>query len=1424
MADKKVSDLIAAEQIYEDDVFVLEQDGKAKKLTGQILMNWLTAAADGHGGISDISKISTSGLKDTYRITLADKTAFDFVVTNGEKGDPGFSIFYANHDVNYTEGSIGSHVIAKTFIVTNGRTIQAGDLIVTSNGILCKVTSVSVSHVTCAPLADISGEQGVPGTPGDKGDPGQDGISATHSWNGTVLTVTSASGSSSADLKGAKGDDGDDGTSVTIRDIIESSDDGGTNVVMFSDGNNLMIKNGISARHSWSGTVLNVTSASGSSSADLKGDPGEKGADGASFNLYSGTADFSGFASLPTSWIDVGESDIYGNKVYGVPNSLVFVFPRVPAKAGDTFTWSASVRSDSPTNGFRIYAYEYDPQNSGLLVEGSMQPAEGFGTEEVTFSRTYTCQNNCMLEIRLTPYLIDTYDLLYFSSFKLELGKVDQPRWCKSVDDLKGEKGDPGADGTMSFKDLTDEQKASLVGSDGSGINLYNGSADFSGEWENLGLWTNTGTTDSNGNVVLRGQCTSNRDCLYQLIPAKAGETFTLSALLRCDYSGVPVPQYALEYDPDTREMLDTQSFDAVMSSTEEARVSFTHTCRNNCLLGMGLITMTAPFYISSLKLESGKVENPRWCKSVDDLKGDKGDKGDPGEVDYSRIKNADWAQDDVYAPDYVKNRTHYEDPIYLKWMTPFTLDFDGRDSYVLEGASLYESSFDSSKQYIARLGYNTAYVKCTYDKSTGGIIANFISGALKIKFNTDGKLEVTDVKRAYNGSYMLIIEYKKGTRLQKIDPKFLPNSVGSKDAVLYTPQTLTEAQKAQARKNIGVTGSGSSDYDKFRQNMTLDYGYDAETGTSYTTIRVYKKKTDGTLQYPFVFVPNKNGAPICSGLDVATNYGFPLTINAGCGGTVGYPIGTLISNGVVVNQGPTEPHPTSLPLTIDSNGDLWYANADDDAESMVANGIVSAVCGFMPIIKNYEAVPDTEWTTGVDHYTQRAQRQIIGQYANGDYAIITCDGRGFANSPGWTIAEEQNICLNLGLKFAYNLDGGGSTSVVIGKKQLNLIYEGATGRKVPAFIVFNGGTVAPDADVPDEPDAPDEPIELPDGYTLLDYVEVNGSQYVSSGIPETTDISVEYAFAPNQNNGTNAAGHILSSTNTFTPFLRYASTGKDVMAKRVGNEQKLQYNFADNEKYTVKAYRDGTDDIYVNGLCIGSCAKGDAALSESNMLYLFAYGGALATTRFRASGKFYFMKVYDTNGALIRHFVPCTNASAVVGLFDIVNEVFYRSETGMDFYNGNVELPDFRILMHTKTTTLNDGTAAITSAANRCLAYAPITDDRVFYAQGQYWDESIYSPLRIPAGAMSARVIVPSDMRFSGIIYENHPTEANGLAVAKDYGSITDGRAIDVAEYNDGNHYLGAVIAYQSNADIPADFDTSVLDVYFVDSDGNRM
>lgn len=94
MADKTIGQLTAATQVTPTDLFVLEQSNTAKKLTGQILENWLVSFADGHGGIQSIAKTGTSGLTDTYTITLADTTTMTFTVTNG-KGIQSIATYWA---------------------------------------------------------------------------------------------------------------------------------------------------------------------------------------------------------------------------------------------------------------------------------------------------------------------------------------------------------------------------------------------------------------------------------------------------------------------------------------------------------------------------------------------------------------------------------------------------------------------------------------------------------------------------------------------------------------------------------------------------------------------------------------------------------------------------------------------------------------------------------------------------------------------------------------------------------------------------------------------------------------------------------------------------------------------------------------------------------------------------------------------------------------------------------------------------------------------------------------------------------------------------------------------------------------------------------------------------------------------------------
>lgn len=220
MADKTISELVAASVVTASDLFVLEQSGTAKKLTGQILENWLVSFADGHGGIqsitynpptppsligtisitladetvyslslqngkgiSSIAKTGTAGLVDTYTITYNDATTSTFTVTNGAKGDTGQNWY----------------VHIKYSAVQPTRDSDMGDTPDNWIGIYSGTASSAPVHYTSYQWFEIKGAKG------DTGDTGETGngiasfelISGTHAPGTTdIYQITMTDGTS----------------------------------------------------------------------------------------------------------------------------------------------------------------------------------------------------------------------------------------------------------------------------------------------------------------------------------------------------------------------------------------------------------------------------------------------------------------------------------------------------------------------------------------------------------------------------------------------------------------------------------------------------------------------------------------------------------------------------------------------------------------------------------------------------------------------------------------------------------------------------------------------------------------------------------------------------------------------------------------------------------------------------------------------------------------------------------------------------------------------------------------------------------------------------------------------------------------------------------------------------------------------------
>lgn len=93
MANKAISELPQAQNVNNQDLFVLEQSGIAKKLpaetfiTEQGIIDALAEALDGHGGIQSVTLSSVSGRIRTYLITFTDGTSTTFQVLDGTSID-----------------------------------------------------------------------------------------------------------------------------------------------------------------------------------------------------------------------------------------------------------------------------------------------------------------------------------------------------------------------------------------------------------------------------------------------------------------------------------------------------------------------------------------------------------------------------------------------------------------------------------------------------------------------------------------------------------------------------------------------------------------------------------------------------------------------------------------------------------------------------------------------------------------------------------------------------------------------------------------------------------------------------------------------------------------------------------------------------------------------------------------------------------------------------------------------------------------------------------------------------------------------------------------------------------------------------------------------------------------------------------------
>ena len=195
----------------------------------------------------------------------------------------------------------------------------------------------------------------------------------------------------------------------------------------------------------------------------------------------------------------------------------------------------------------------------------------------------------------------------------------------------------------------------------------------------------------------------------------------------------------------------------------------------------------------------------------------------------------------------------------------------------------------------------------------------------------------------------------------------------------------------------------------------------------------------------------------------------------------------------------------------------------------------------------------------------------------------------------------------------------------------------------------------------------PTEQVDLPEGYTQLEYIESSGTQYIDTGVLPTSKtrsyikldpLIYRYATCFFGTSGYSNRGYYdpyyLNSDNESGKFLVDGISA--VVSLDFPGVNEFEYNYP---------Y------ITLNGDSVNIGDPGEWYYGEGNAIYLFASNSNGRVSSF-ATMRLYGFKLYDTDGVtLIRDFVPCKNASNIAGLYDLINATFYPNKGTGSFIAG---------------------------------------------------------------------------------------------------------------------------------------------------------
>lgn len=266
--------------------------------------------------------------------------------------------------------------------------------------------------------------------------------------------------------------------------------------------------------------------------------------------------------------------------------------------------------------------------------------------------------------------------------------------------------------------------------------------------------------------------------------------------------------------------------------------------------------------------------------------------------------------------------------------------------------------------------------------------------------------------------------------------------------AGIYSQSENTEENEMDTENSSVLITNDSFDDDNI--HVKLKQERIADTDVYFVDIQL------SSIQYlKAAFAKNTYGRNINEPTSkIAEEHGAIVAINGDFYGFRDY--GYVIRNGVLYRS--NYKNDTEQVFAIYGDGRCeTFLSKDISAQQLMDNGVIQMLSFGPALVENGVVTVQESDPDDLETIAGRNPRTAIGMIEPLHYVFVVVDGRN-RESAGYTFYELANVMLDYGCIEAYNLDGGGSSTLYFNGKVINTPTDGITvGEREVSDIVYIG-------------------------------------------------------------------------------------------------------------------------------------------------------------------------------------------------------------------------------------------------------------------------------------------------------------------------------------------------------------------------------